>query len=129
MFQVCIQSLYVNGEQIFNGPKTNRAHFWFDDHSSPGCHAYNDSMEAKFYEFQNRKILYSGCNIDGKLKYFNDKEKEKGIYMCLIFGSSSGYLHDDMVVAPHVKISKGSTELIITNNVFFHNKTNKTINQ
>ena len=72
ILQVCIETFYVNGEQIFNGPDNDRAHFWFDGDTKPGCYAYANSMEARSYEFQNRKILYSGCNMDGKLLYFNN---------------------------------------------------------
>lgn len=68
--------MFINGEQIFNGENNDRAHFWFDlwtdDDSKPGCNAYGNSMLADSFVFQNRKIIYSGCNMNGDLKYFDE---------------------------------------------------------
>ena len=69
---VCIRSLTIDSEQIFNGPNHDRSHFWFDGNTPPGCETggNKDSTMNKSFKFKNRKILDAGCN---KGDYFNGK--------------------------------------------------------
>ena len=56
-----------------NGAKMKRSHFWFGQ-SAPGCKSFMKTMLAEEFSFRNRMIVYSGCNTDGDLKYFNNKK-------------------------------------------------------
>ena len=91
--KVCIQSLFIDDEQIFNGENNDRAHFWFDtwndNLSKPGCSSYENSMLAESFSFQNRRIIYSGCNPNGYLKYFNDSKIGKNFDVSFAIYSSN----------------------------------------
>ena len=65
---VCIRTMTINSEQIFNGPNHDQPSFFFDGNTTPGCKTKLGRMSTKSFKFKNGKILDAGCNAGD---YFN----------------------------------------------------------